>query len=162
MAQLYRDQFAHYFNTTPSATNPTWKLEGTGVEALSMSFNPQIDQYKTIIQRNASATFKNYQIQSSVSNKRLYSDDDIYTFLDSARRGATAIETQLLEVDMANAGTTPGSYVAIKYNVLIVINEFLGEDATISYDLYVTGTPVQGTATISDGTPSFIPSGTSL
>lgn len=157
MAQLYRDQFAHYFNTTPSST-ATWTLEGMGVEALSMSFNPQVDQYKTIIQRNASATFKNYQIQSSVSNKRLYSDDAIYTFLDEARRGAKAIETQLLEVDMANAGATPGSYVAIKYDVLIVINEFLGEEATINYDLYVTGAPVEGTATISDGVPSFIPS----
>lgn len=157
MTQLYRDQFAHYFNTTPSSS-VTWSLEGTGVEALSMSFNPQVDQYKTIIQRNASATFKNYQIQSSVSNKRLYSDDAVYTFLDKARREATAIETQLLEVDMANAGTTTGSYVAIKYDVLIVINEFLGEDATISYDLYVTGTPVQGTATISDGVPTFTPS----
>ena len=162
MAQLYRDQFAHYFNTTPSATNPTWTLEGVGTDSLSMSFNPQVDQYKTIIQRNASATFKNYQIESSVSNKRLYSDDAIYTFLDDARRNAKAIETQLLEVDMANAGAGAGTYVAIKYNVLIVINEFLGEDATISYDMYVTGEPVQGVATISDGTPSFSPSVSSL
>ena len=159
MAQLYRDQFAHYFDTTPTATNPTWKLEGTGVEALSMAFNPQVDQYKTIIQRNASATFQNYQIQSSVSNKRLYSDDAVYTFLDKARREATAIETQLLEVDMATTGDTQGSYKAIKYDVLIVIDEFLGEDATISYELYVTGAPVQGSATITGGTPSFTPSG---
>ena len=29
MAQLYRDQFAHYFNTattTGNSANPTWKL----------------------------------------------------------------------------------------------------------------------------------------
>lgn len=161
MAQLYRDQFAHYYDTTPTASNPTWTLEGVGVDSLSMSFNPQVDQYKTIIQRNASATFQNYQIESSVSNKRLYSDDDIYTFLDEARRGAKAIETKLLEVDMANAGTTSGTYKAIQYNVLIVINEFLGEDATISYDLYVTGEPIQGVATITGGTPSFTPSAAS-
>lgn len=158
MAQLYRDQFAHYYNTTPTAQTKKWDLEGTGVEALSMSFNPQVDQYKTIIQRNASATFQNYQIQSSVSNKRLYSDDAIYEFLDEARRNATAIETQLLEIDMANEGTTAGTYVAIQYDVLIVIDEFLGEDATISYELYVTGKPVQGTATITAGVPSFTPS----
>lgn len=157
MAQLYRDQFAHYFNTTPDAQSPTWTLEGVGVDSLTMSFNPQVDTYKTIIQRNASSTFQNYQIETSVSNKRLYSDDAIYTFLDNARRNATAIETQLLEVDMANAGTTTGTYVAIEYDVLIVINEFLGEDATISYDLYVKGSPKQGTATITGGVPSFTP-----
>lgn len=155
--QLYRDQFAHYFDTTPTAQTKNYVLEGIGVDALSMAFNPQVDQYKTIIQRNASATFKNYQIQASISNKRLYSEDEIYTFLDKARREAKAIETSLLEVDMANAGSVAGSYVAIEYKVLIVINEFLGEDATISYDLYVTGEPVQGTATITAGKPTFTP-----
>ena len=160
MAQLYRDQFAHYFNThttSGDSTNPTWTLEGIGVDSLSMAFNPQVDQYKTILDRNASATFKNYQIQSSISGKRLYSDDEIYVYLNTARKSATAIETQLLEIDMADTVST-GTYNAIKYDILIVINEFLGEDATISYDLYVKGTPVQGTATITGGTPSFSPS----
>lgn len=160
MAQLYRDQFAHYFNTattTGETTSPAWKLEGIGVDSLTMAFNPQVDQYKTIIDRNASATFKNYQIQSAVSGKRLYSEDDIYTYLNTARKQATAIETQLLEIDMAESVST-GTYEAIKYDILIVINEFLGEDATISYDLYVKGTPVQGTATITGGTPTFAPS----
>ena len=160
MAQLYRDDIAHYLNTkttTGETSNPTWVLEGTGVDSLSMSFNAQVDQYKTIIDRNSSATFRNYQIQSSVSGKRLYSDDAIYTYLNDARKGAKAIETQLLEVDTADK-LESGSYSAIKYNVLIVINEFLGEDATISYDLYVKGSPILGTATISDGTPTFVES----
>lgn len=157
MAQLYRDQFAHYFNVatkTGAQTTPTWELEGIGVDALSMSFNPQIDQYKTIIDRVSSASFKNYQVQSSVSGKRLYDDDAIYNYLNEARKTATAIETQLLEVDMADK-ITEGKYNAIKYNVLIVINEFLGEDATISYDLYVKGNPVLGTAEIQGGKPVF-------
>lgn len=152
--QLYRDQFAQYLNVTPGTSSEKWVREGSGVDSLSMSFNPQIDQYKTIDKRNASATFQNYQIQSSISNKRLYSEDEIYKFLDEARRGAKAIETQLLEVDMANT-KNEGSYIATKYDILIVINEFLGEDATISYDIYVTGEPIQGTATIAGGTPSF-------
>lgn len=161
MGQLYRDQFAHYINTastTGTSTTPTWTLEGTGVESLAMAFNPQIDQYKTIIDRNANATFKNYQIQSSVSGKRIYSEDGMYTYLDEARRKATALETQLLEIDMANqSGSTAGTYVAVRYDVLIVITEFLGEDATISYDIYVKGTPTQGTATITSGSPTFTP-----
>lgn len=156
MAQLYRDQFAHYINTTPDATE-TWSLEGVGVDALSIAFNPQVDTYKTIIMRNAQSTFSNYQLQSSVSGKRLYSDDAVYQFLDNARRAGTAIETQMLEVDMANTEST-GKYKAIKYDVLIVINEFLGENATISYDVHFQSI-TQGTAQITAGKPTFTPAG---
>lgn len=153
MEQLYRDEFAHYLNTSDGATEK-WTIEGVGVDSLSLNYNPQVDQYKTIIERNANATFNNYQIQSSISGKRIYKGDAIYEFLDNARRNAKAIETQLLEVELANANA--GSYVATKFDCLIVINEFLGENATISYDLYVKGNPIQGTVSISDGTPTFV------
>ena len=154
MEQLYRDQFAHFINTTPTGESENFVLEGTGVESLALSYNPQISQFKTIIARSADAVFDGYQIQSSVSGKRIYKEDPIYEFLNDARRKAEAIETQLLEVEMANA--TEGNYEATKYNVLIVITEFLGDVASIGYDIYVRGNPIIGTATIADGTPTFV------
>lgn len=154
MEQLYRDQFAHYINTGKDTSAPTWTLEGVGVDALSLAYNPQIDQYKTIIERNANATFNNYQLQTSVSGKRIYKGDAMYEFLNEARRNMKAIETQILEVEMANAEDS--NYVATKFNCLIVIDEFLGENATISYTLYVKGDPTHGTVTIADGTPTFV------
>lgn len=157
LEQTFRDQYAHYFNTTPKSEVENWVREQVGVEALSMSFNANVDQYKTIGDRNASATFQNYQIQSSISGKRIYKGDAIYEFLNEARKKATAIETQLLEVDMADA-TEEGAYSAIKYNILITIDEFLGENATISYSFFVQGDPTLGTATISGGKPAFVPS----
>ena len=154
MEQLYRDQFAHFINTTPDEESENFVLEGTGVESLALSYNPQISQFKTIIARSADAVFDGYQIQSSVSGKRIYKEDPIYEFLNDARRKAEAIETQLLEVEMANA--TEGNYEATKYNVLIVITEFLGDVASIGYDIYVRGNPIIGTATIADGEPTFV------
>lgn len=154
MEQLYRDQFAHFINTTPDEESENFVLEGTGVESLALSYNPQISQFKTIIARSADAVFDGYQIQSSVSGKRIYKGDPIYEFLNDARRKAEAIETQLLEVEMANA--TEGNYEATKYNVLIVITEFLGDVASIGYDIYVRGNPIIGTATIADGEPTFV------
>ena len=156
MEQLYRDQFAHYINTTPGETE-TWTLEGVGVDALALSYNPQIDQYKTIIQRNADATFNNYQVQTSVSGKRIYKGDAVYDFLNEARRNLKAIETQFLEVEMANT-QGDSNYIATKFNCLIVIDEFLGENATISYTLYVKGDPKHGSVTIADGKPTFVES----
>lgn len=154
MEQLYRDQFAHFINTTPDEESENFVLEGTGVESLALAYNPQISQFKTIIARSADAVFDGYQIQSSVSGKRIYKEDPIYEFLNEARRKAEAIETQLLEVEMANA--TEGNYEATKYNVLIVITEFLGDVASIGYDIYVRGNPIIGTATIADGEPTFV------
>lgn len=164
MAQLYRDQFAHYLNvatTTGETANPNWKREGTGVEALSVGFNPQKDTYKTILDRTAQTTFNNYQLSSSVSGKRCYSEDPIYDYLDELRRTATAGETQLIEINTAKTNGTAGNYLAVKYDVLVTISEWLGENATISYDIDYSH-PVQGVATISDGVPTFTETVTSL
>lgn len=158
MAQLYRDQFAHYINTktkTGETEAPTWTLEGTGVESLSVSFNPQKDSYKDITKRTTKTTFKNYELSSSVSGKRLFSEDAMYEYLNDLRINAIAGETQLLEINTAKqSGSVSGTYEAVKYDILITINEWLGEDATISYDIDYSN-PVVGTATISGGTPTF-------
>lgn len=164
MAQLYRDQFQHFVNTatyTGETSNPTWTREGQGVESLSIAFNPQKDTYKTILDRTSQTTFNNYELSSSVSDKRCYSDDAMYDYLDYLRRHSIAGETQLIEVNTAKAGTTTGTYEAVKYNVLITINEWLGENATISYDIDYSK-PVQGQATISDGTIGTFTESTSL
>lgn len=149
-----RTAFAHYINTTPdSSDSDTWVLEGIGVSALSLEYNPQVDQFKTIISDNADASFTNYQIQSSISDKKIDKSDAIWTKLNEIRTSNTCLETELLEIDM----TSDSPYNALKYNILIVINSFLGEEATISYDIYIKGTPEKGTATITSGTPTFTP-----
>ena len=157
MGQMKRKDFAHYFDTATSGTlTPDWALEGIGVEALSLSYNPQIDTFKQIIDDVASSTFDSYQIQSSVSGKRIDKDDPIWKWLNDARKKAESIETKMLEVNMSSAtGDVSTNYEALQYNVLIVINEFLGENATISYDVYVKGKPTVGTVTITSGKPSF-------
>lgn len=154
MKQAYRDQYAHYINTTPDAEVKNFELEGYGVDSLALAYNPQIDQYKTIISRNSDATFNNYQLQSSVSSKRIYIDDPIYETLNEIRKKMLGLETQLLEVDRTKE-VTDGSYAATEFDALIVINEFLGENASISYDIYIKGTPRNGTCIIQNNKPVF-------
>ena len=159
MAQLYRDQFVHFVNIATKAgeaSDPNWVQEGTGIESLSVSFNPSKDSYKDITKRTATTTFSNYQLSSSISGKRLYSEDEMYNYLNDLRKTATAGETQLIEVNTASA-EVGGSYEAVKYDILITITEWLGENATISYDIDY-GNPIQGTVTISDGKPTFVES----
>lgn len=157
--QLKRKDFAHYFDISTTG-EAKWELEGIGVEALSLAYNPQIDTFKQIIDDVASSTFDSYQIQSSVSGKRIDKDDPIWKWLNEARKKAESIETKMLEVNMSSATgnlSTSTNYEALQYNVLIVINEFLGENATISYDVYVKGKPTIGTVVIADKKPTFTP-----
>lgn len=157
MAQRFRDEYQHYLNTATTSGetgNETWKREGEGVESLSVSFNAQIDNYKTILSRQTQSTFKNYQLSSSVSGKRCYSEDPIYDYLDELRRKAISAESQIIEIDTAKTNGTTGHYLAVKYDVLITINEWLGEDATISYDVNYSN-PKTGYATIAGSTISF-------
>lgn len=155
MAQRYRDQYWHYINTatkTGETANPDYTREGTGVESLSIAFNPQKDTYKDITKRTSTTTFDSYQMSSSISDKRCYSDDPMYDYLYELKKLAIAAETQLVEIDSAK--TTGDGYDATRYNILITINEWLGENATISYDIDYSD-PVQGVATISDGKITF-------
>ena len=158
MAQRNRYEYRHYINTatvTGETTNPTWTRESKGVEILSVAFNPQIDTYKDIASVAASNTFQNYQLTTSVSGKRCYSEDPIYDYLNNLRRKAIAGETQLIEIDTAKTNGTAGNYEAVKYDVLITISEWLGENATISYDINYSN-PKTGIATISGSNITFV------
>ncbi len=159
MAQRFRDEYQHSLNTatiTGVTGNETWVQEGEGVESLSVAFNAQIDSYKTIKKRTAQNTFKNYQLSSAISGKRCYSEDAIYDYLNDLRRKALPAETQLVEIDTGKTNGTEGQYLATKYNVLITINEWLGEEATISYDINYSD-PTTGYATVSGSTITFVP-----
>ena len=157
MRQLQRHEFQHYLNiatVTGETSNPTWKQEGEGVEALSVQFSAQKDTFKPILRSSTETVFQNYQLTSSINGKRCYEDEPIYEYLDNLRRKAIAGQTQLIEIDTAKTNGTAGNYLAVKYNVLVTINEWLGENATISYDIDYSD-PKTGIAVKSGDTITF-------
>lgn len=156
LEQLYRDQFVHYVNIADKdASTPNYVQEGTGVDSLSVAFNPQKDTFKDITQRTSRTTFNSYQLSSSVSGKRLFKGDPMYAYANNLRRRAIAGETTLIEIDTASKDVS-GAYQAVKYDILITVNEWLGENATISYD-YDYSNPQVGTVTIANGNITFTP-----
>jgi len=158
MEQLFRDQFYDFINTATivgEVASPTWTREGTGVESLEMAFNPQKDTYKDITKRTAKTTFKNYQLSTSVSGKRCFKGDAMYPYLKNLKDLAISADTQFLEVDTTETIST-GVYKATRYDILITISSWLGEDAVIAYDIDYSN-PVQGTVTLANGVPTFTP-----
>lgn len=151
--QAKRKDFAHYVDTHLSGDTEEFTIEGIGVESLALDYNSEIDTFKSILDDVANNTFKSYSITSSIQNKRIEKTDPMWAYLNYLRKHCIAGETEFLEIDMTTENS--GSYDALLYKVLITISSFLGDDATISYSIAVNGTPKIGTATITDGVPTF-------
>lgn len=123
-----------------------------GIDEYSISFNPQVDTEKWIIEDNARNDHTSNQKQGSVTQK-CYKGDPEFEFI-AAGRDQLNYKTKALDIDTWNG--TSGSYPAKQSDVIITITSYSGEE--IEYDIYYDGDPTEGTASIADGTPTFTPS----
>lgn len=160
--KIKRSEVVSFLDTTPTTT-ASWAMIGVGVNAYGQDFNPQVTTEKWIINDNATSTLDSYQIQGAVSQKA-YSGDDCFEYVNELRRtagiGASA-ETHVLDIDVWDA-TTPGVYNATQYDCIIAITKYMAEEALVEYTIYYNGDPKLGTATISNGTPTFTETTASL
>lgn len=150
-----RDQFVTYLDTTPAGENRTWKILGIGITDYGISYNPQVDQEKWIIEKNARTIHSSNQKQGSVT-QTMYKNDPCFEFVAQAR-DVLNYKTNILDIDTWNG--TNGSYPAKMSAGIIAVTQYMGEEATIEYDLYYDGDPVEGTVTINSetGVPTFTP-----
>ena len=154
--KIKRSQFLTFLDTTPSGNSRTWAIVGVGVDEYSVSFNPQIDSEKWIIEDNARNDHTSNQKQGSVTQK-CYKNDPAFEFVADGRDQLN-YKTHILDIDTWN-GTGSGSsvtYPAKMSDGLVAVTSYSGEE--IEYDLYYDGDPVEGTVTITDGVPTFTPS----
>ena len=146
-----RSQYQKFLDTTPSST-ATWKVIGIGITEANVDYNPQVDTEKWIIEDTARSDHSSNQKQMSVTQK-CYKNDPEFTFIN-AGRDKLNYTSHILEIDTWNG--SEGSYPAKKSDCLITITSYSGEE--IQYTIYFNGDPVEGTASIADGVPSFSPS----
>ena len=151
--KIKRSQYLTFLNTTPTATNPTWKALGVGVNAFGISYNPQVDTEKWILEDNARNDHTSNQKQASVTQK-CYKNDPCFEFVAEGRDKLNYV-TDILDIDTWDA--TNGAYKAKKTKGIIVVTDYMGENAEIQYDLYYDGDAEEGTCTIVDGVPTFTP-----
>ena len=146
-----RSQYQKFLDTTPSST-ATWKIIGIGITEANVDYNPQVDTEKWIIEDTARSDHSSNQKQISVTQK-CYKNDPEFTFIN-AGRDKLNYTSHILEIDTWNGSEE--SYPAKKSDCLITITSYSGEE--IQYTIYFNGDPVEGTASIADGVPSFSPS----
>ena len=155
MKKMDRDEFVTYLDITPTATEMDFNVLGVGITDYGIAYNPQVEQEKWIIEKNARTIHQSNQKQGSVSQS-IYKDDPCYQFV---RKGLDKLNyrTHILDVNMAEE-ISDGVYEAKLSDGIIAITQYMNDNATIEYDLYYDGDPKEGTVTIgSDGKPVFTP-----
>lgn len=152
ITKIERSQFWTYLDTTPTGTNRTWAKLGVGITDYGIAYNPQVDSEKWIIEDNARSDHSSNQKQGSVSQK-MYKGDPCFEF---AHAGLDKLnyKTNILDIDAWN-GTDEGAFPAKMSTGKLVITQYMNDTATIEYDLYYEGDPVEGTVTVTDGKPVF-------
>lgn len=153
-SKITREQFASFLNVTPEGT-ATWGLIGIGITSYGIAYNPQVNTEKWIIHKNATSSLESYQRQGDVSQK-CYKGDPIFDYVNELRRTCgigAKVQSQVLDIDIWDEEND--TYKATKSNVIIAITNYMAEEAVIEYTIYYNGDPIDGTATIEDGVPTF-------
>ena len=150
--KIKRSQFLTYLNTGTSA-EPIWSVLGVGITEYGIAYNPQVDTEKWIIEDNARNDHSSNQKQGSVTQK-CYKGDPVFEFINGARDQLN-FKAQILDIDRWNGTGT--SYPAKKNDVMITIENYMGEDASIEYTIYYDGDATEGTVSFTGSTPTFTP-----
>lgn len=149
--KIERNEFLTYLDTTPVGSTRTFKPLGIGVTEYAVSFNPNVENEKWILEKNSRTDHTSNQKQGSVSQKT-YKNDALFEFVNEGRDKLNYV-TNILDIDTWNGNN--GTYPATLSNGKIVITSYSGD--VIEYDLYYEGDATVGTVTISDGVPTFTP-----
>ena len=152
--KIERSQFLTFLDTTPNSSSSTFALLGIGITDYGIDYNPQVDTEKWICENNSRTDHTANQKQGSISQK-IYKNDPCFEFVADGRDKLN-YKTKILDIDVWNG--TGGTYPAKLCDGKIAITKYMGENATLEYDLYYEGTEIDGFATISDeGVPTFTP-----
>ena len=151
--KLDRDNsLVSFLDVTPTAQTMQLEVLGIGITDYGISYNPQVDQEKWIIEKNARNVHESNQKQGSVS-QTAYKGDPVFEFIANGRDKLN-YKTHIVDVDIF-AGEN-GVYPAKMTDGIVAITQFMNENAVVEYDLYYNGDAIEGTVTFDDTTGKAI------
>ena len=155
--KILRHNVVSYLDTGSS----NWALIGLGVTTgtIDMNANTTTEQY--IHESSAYNSIDSYAPSMAIT-QTAYKGDDVYDYVFDLylnRKTGSDCETDMLNIYLKE--TTGGStYTAEKQNVAIEVTNYggdAGSPVSIEYTIHFNGDNTLGTATITDGVPSFTP-----
>lgn len=148
-----RHKHLTFLDTTPDS-EATYNVLGPGITELAIGYNPSVDSEKWIVEAAARHIHSANEKNASVS-QTIYLGDPCYEFVE-AGRDKLNYKTNILDVNMSKT-VSDGKYYAELTAGMITVTNYLGEDATIEYDLYYEGDKTVGSVDVSSGKPVFTP-----
>ena len=158
--KVTRPKVLTFLNTTPSSVDTaTYGLLGLGVTTgqVSMGANVTTEQY--IHQETAYNSIDSYAPSIAIT-QTAFKGDAVYDFIFDIyynRKIGSDCETDILNIYLTETATG-SAYKAEKQKVAIEISSYggdAGNPVQIEYTIHYNGSATLGTATISDGTPTF-------
>ena len=150
-----------FVNVGESSGSPEWELQGRGVEDASVEYNMDVEQTTDILGRS-DTTISAAKPQMNFDPNTLRVGQKLNSKLvDILRRGATSelgtFQVLIVYMFLSDSGTGP--YQADQYdNCSIVPTSMGGSDYVgLPFDLYLSGDVTAGTATITPGEGSALP-----
>lgn len=153
LTKMERSDWITFLDTTPDK-EATYSILGIGITDLATSYNPSVESEKWIIEKTSRHTHQSNEKQSSVSQS-IYKGDPCYEFIEKGRDKLN-YKTHILDIDMTRT-TSANKYYAELSDGLVTVTSWMGENATIEYDLYYEGDKTIGSVDISSGKPVFTP-----
>ena len=161
--KIKRSDFALFLDTTPAGTSTTWSRMGKGITTGAVDYGAEVTTETYIHEDTASSSVDSYAFQLGVQQTAI-KGDAVFEFIDKLRRARAKgadLETNLLLVYIyTGTGTQSITYEAEEQPVTIQFDSFGGDGGSnnvINYTLLGNGDAVIGTASITEGVPTFTP-----
>lgn len=160
MEKIKRSLIAHFLDTSgaDSYASATWTRIGVNVTDMSIDYGAQTETQQDIISNSATTDVTGYQPTTSVS-QQCTKGDPVFEYINTLRKNRAILSeahTWMLNVDLWDG--TSGSYTAEVQEVSVQVNNYGGaggETPVQEFAINFIGDPIQGTVSISDGTPTF-------
>ena len=158
MEKIKRSLFATFINTTPGDGTPTWAKMGKGITSQKISYNPNVTTEQYLDEDNAYSSVDSYA-PSLDGQQTCYKGEPVFEYIEALRQKravGTDLETEVLFVYLYDG--TENSYKAEKNACVIQLGDYGGDgggSVQMTYTIGLNGSPVQGTATISNSTVTF-------
>lgn len=162
VTKIGRDKVATFMNVSPnSASAENFALVGLGVTTGQIAMNAEITTEQYIHQVTAFNSVDSYAPSFSVT-QTAFKGNPVYDYVFDLyinRATQSKAETQIINVYLAEeTGEGTKTFLAEKQDVTIEITSYggdAGSPVAIEYVIHFNGDHKKGTATITEGVPSF-------
>lgn len=138
-----------------SAQTPDWfRIKKS--TALSLALNPEQKEYDYIVDESPTTELDKYK-PSINQALTMYKGEEDYEFIFGRFYNLSVGEAAKTEALVVFMQETEGAntFKAWKTDAVISVSELNAVDSTLTFDILFGGTTKKGTATVSDGVPSF-------